>query len=221
VDRVFDAIVVLLLLAVAMVDPGFPTTIHMFGRNMPVTQLARGFSLAPIGLLIALYVLVFFPERLIRVFELLARPVSKTLEVKGSEMLRRFAEGLSVLRNPGHFFAVFFWTLLHWLVQPLAFWLGFKAFGIDVPWAATLFVQGVLVIAVAVPQAPGFVGVFESASVAALGAYGIDQTHALTWAAVFHLLSFIPITLAGAYCFARAGITVSEVGTAAQGSAPA
>ena len=35
-----------------------------------------------------------------------------------------------------------------------------------------------------------------------------------TWAMVFHLLSYIPITLFGAYYFARAGITMDEIGTA-------
>jgi uncharacterized protein (TIRG00374 family) len=214
VDRVFDAIVVLLLLAVAMVSSSFPLGVRIFDR--PISQLATGFAILPIALLVALYALVFFPEKLIRLFELLARRVSPALEARGGEMLRRFADGLSVLRNPVHFAAVFLWTLLHWLVQPLAFWLGFRAFGIEVPWAATLFVQGVIVIAVAAPSTPGFVGLFEGAAVASLAVYGIDKTVALTWAVVFHLFSAIPITVIGAYYFARAGLTMGEIGTASE-----
>jgi uncharacterized protein (TIRG00374 family) len=161
-----------------------------------------------------LYALVFFPDQLIRLFELVARRVSTTVERKGSEVLRKFAEGLSVLRNPKHFAAVFLWTLLHWLVQPLAFWLGFKAFGIDVPLIATLFVQGAIVLAVALPSTPGFVGLFEGGAVASLAVYGIDGTSALTWALVFHIASFIPITLMGAYYFVRAGLSMGEIGSA-------
>lgn len=212
VDRVFDAIVVLGLLAVAMLAPGFPAGETIGGQ--PVARLAIGFAVLPAALMIALYALVFLPETLIRVFETIARRVSPVLERKGADMLRRFADGLSVLRNPKHFVAVLFWTLLHWLLQPLAFWLGFQAFGIHVPLAATLFVQGVIVVFVALPSTPGFAGVFEGGAVASLAVYGVTGTAAMTWALVFHLFSYIPITLIGAYYSARAGLTMDAVGSA-------
>ena len=213
VDRVFDGIVVLLLLALSMLVKSFPTGVTINGHS--VGRLALGVAIPSVVLLLGLYALVFFPNQLIRIFEILARRVSKTVETKGSEMLRKFAVGLSVLKNPGHFIAVFLWTLLHWLVQPLAFWLGFRAFGIEVPLAATLFVQGIIVVGVALPSTPGFVGVFEGAAVVSLAVYGIDQTTAGTWALVFHLASYIPITIMGAYYFLRAGLSVGEIGTAA------
>jgi uncharacterized protein (TIRG00374 family) len=212
VDRVFDAVVVLLLLTIAMLSASFPHGVMILGH--PITTYIRGFALAPLAALIVSYALVFFPERLIGLFELVARRVHPVIEVKGRAMLKRFAEGLRVLRHPKHFIAVFFWTLAHWLLQPLAFWLGFRAFGIDVPWTATLFVQGVIVIAVSVPSSPGFIGVFETGAMASLAVYGIDQTTADTWAVVFHLISAIPITLFGAYYFARAGLTMDEIGGA-------
>jgi uncharacterized membrane protein YbhN (UPF0104 family) len=77
-----------------------------------------------------------------------------------------------------------------------------------------LFVQGIIVIAVSVPSSPGFIGVFETGAMAALAVYGIDQTTADTWAVVFQLISAIPITLFGAYYFARAGLTMDEIGGA-------
>jgi hypothetical protein len=212
VDRVFDAVVVLLLLAVAMLSASFPRGVVIFGH--PITAYIRGFAVVPLAALVVSYALVFFPDRLIRLFELVARRVHPVVEAKGRAMLQRFAEGLGVLRHPRHFIAVFCWTLAHWLLQPLAFWLGFRAFGIDVPWTATLFVQGVIVIAVSVPSTPGFIGVFERGAQAALGVYAIDGTAALTWAVVFHLISAIPITLFGAYYFARAGLTMDEIGSA-------
>jgi hypothetical protein len=212
VDRVFDAVVVLLLLAIAMVARDFPSGAMISGR--PIGQIATGFALLPLVLLVVLYTLVFFPGTLIRLFELLARRVSPTIEERGRDMLKRFAEGLSVLRTPGHFIAVFWWTLLHWLLQPLAFWLGFKALGIDVSWSATLFVQGLIVIGVSLPSAPGFFGLFESAAVISLGLYGIGESAAIAWALVFHVVTFIPITLMGAYYFAKLGLTMGEIGSA-------
>ncbi|HEY4131487.1 MAG TPA: lysylphosphatidylglycerol synthase transmembrane domain-containing protein [Gemmatimonadaceae bacterium] len=211
VDRVFDAIVVLLLLGVSMLSPGLPTTLSVAGKTLTLSQVVRYLGIVPLALLICLYALVFFPDRLIRLFESFARPVSRALETKGSQMLRRFADGLSVLRNPKHFVAVFLWTLAHWLLQPLAFWLALQAFGIHVPWEATLFVQGVIVAAVALIPSPGFFGVFEAAGAAGLAAYGVDGTLGTTWALVFHVATFIPITLIGAFYFARAGISMGDM----------
>ncbi|MGE5731346.1 MAG: lysylphosphatidylglycerol synthase transmembrane domain-containing protein [Gemmatimonas sp.] len=216
VDRVFDAVVVLLLLAIAMIAPGFPNGATISGR--PIAEVATGFAIIPLVLLVALYSLVFFPGTLIRLYELTARRVSPAVEVRGRDMLRRFADGLSVLRTPGHFIAVFWWTLLHWLLQPFAFWLGFRALGIDVSWSATLFVQGLIVIGVSLPSAPGFFGLFEGAAVIALGLYGISESAAITWALVFHVVSFIPITLIGGYYFAKLGLTIGEIGSAGRES---
>ena len=209
VDRVFDAVVVLLLLAVSVFAAGFPATTQIGGYSL--SHLAFGFAAVPLGMLVVLYALVFFPATLIRLFELMARRVSPAVEQRGGDMLRKFAEGLSVLRSPGHFIVVFWWTLLHWLLQPLAFWLGFRAFGIDVPWSAALFVQGVVVILVALPGAPGFFGQFEFGGKFALALYGIAESTASTWALVFHVASFIPITLLGAYYSAQLGLSMGEM----------
>lgn len=209
VDRVFDAVVVLLLLAISVLAAGFSATTQIGGYSL--SHLAFGFAVVPLVMLVALYALVFFPTTLIRLFELMARRVSPAVEKRGGDMLRRFAEGLSVLRSPGHFIVVFWWTLLHWLLQPLAFWLSFRAFGIVVPWSAALFVQGVIVILVALPGAPGFFGQFEFGATIGLALYGIAESTASTWALVFHVASFIPITLIGAYYSARLGLSMGEM----------
>jgi uncharacterized protein (TIRG00374 family) len=217
VDRVFDAIVVLLLLAVSMVAANFPPDQQIMGYS--IGHLAAGFAAAPAAALVLLYSLVFFPEKLIRIFEFVARRVSPAIEQRGSDMLRRFAGGLSVLRTPVHFAAVFWWTLLHWLLQPLAFWLGLLALGIHVSWVATLFVQGVIVVAVALPSAPGFFGLFELGAAVSLALFGVSQSDAATWAIVFHVAAFIPITLIGAYYSARLGLSVGQIESADSGRA--
>jgi glycosyltransferase 2 family protein len=214
VDRVFDAIVVLLLTAVAIVAPGSPAeSASLVGKAAIIMGVGAG------GLLGGLYGLVFFPETLIRIFESLARRVSPAVEARGAQILRSFAEGLSILRSPAHFIAVFWWTLLHWLLQPLAFWIAFKAVGISVPWSAALLVQGVIVFGVAVPSTPGYFGLFEAAGTASLGLYGVGATAATTWAIVFHIASFIPITVIGAYYFSRLGISFGDVGRAGRDAA--
>lgn len=204
VDRVFDAIVVLLLVLVALLDPSLPTGLSL-GASLTATAIVA------VAAMLALYAVVFFPDVLIRVFEAFARRVAPRFERRGRDMLRSFASGLSVLRDPVRFFVVFLWALAMWLVQPVAFWIGFKAVGIDVPFTAALVVQGIIVFAVAVPSTPGFFGLFEAAAKAGLVIYGVQESLALAWGLSFHVLSLIPIVVVGLYYLARSGVKLGDL----------
>jgi uncharacterized protein (TIRG00374 family) len=106
---------------------------------------------------------------------------------------------------------VFGWTLAHWLLNALGFWFAFKAVGITAPLSAALFLQAFIALGTAVPALPGFFGVFEYMSVQGLSVYGVGQQQAATWAIGYHLLSFVPITLIGAYYFARLGVKLRDL----------
>ena len=209
VDRIFDAVIVLLLMLVAMLAPDFPRDARFMGQT--VASWAGGGAIGVIGLLVVLYLIVLFPDRLITLFEAFSRRVAPRIEARGKDALHAFASGLSVLRNPARFASVLWWTLLHWLLNALAFWLGFKAVGLEASFAAALFLQGMTAIAVAVPSSPGFFGVFEFVAKAVLPVYGVDPTLAVSWAIGFHILSYIPITLIGAYYVVHLGLRLKEL----------
>lgn len=211
VDRLFDAAVVLGLMALAMLDPRFPQDSDA-GRM--VANWAGTGTLFLVVLAAMLYMLVFFPARVISLYELFARRVAPRIEARGRELLLAFAAGLGVLRSPRRFAAVLAWTTLHWLVNALAFWIGFRAVGIGAPFGAALFLQGLIAIGVAIPSSPGFFGVFEALARTGLTVYGVDKTLATSWAIGFHLLSFIPITLLGAWYFARLGLHLGDLAQA-------
>ena len=211
VDRLFDAVVVLGLMTLAMLDPRFPQNSDA-GRM--VANWAGTGTIFLAVLLGLLYLLVFFPARIIGLYELLARRVAPRFEARGRELLFAFAAGLGVLRSPRRFLAVLAWTTLHWLVNALAFWIGFRAVGISAPFGAALFLQGLIAIGVAIPSSPGFFGVFEALARTGLTVYGVDKTLATSWAIGFHLLSFIPITLFGAFYFTRLGLHLGDLAKA-------
>jgi uncharacterized protein (TIRG00374 family) len=170
-------------------------------------------------LVVALYLLVSFPSPLLRLFGSFAGRISPTVDERGRRMLETFVAGLSVLRSPGRFAAVFGWTLAHWILNAIGFWLAFRAVGITAPFSAALFLQAFIALGTAVPALPGFFGVFEYMSVQALAVYGVGQQQAATWAIGFHILSFIPITVIGAYYFTRLGIRMSELRSPAEAAA--
>lgn len=214
VDRVFDAVVILFMLFIAMLDPAFPTGTRI--ANQPVANWAGGGIIAVIALLAALYALVLFPARVLTLYELVVRRLAPKLEARGRDALLAFASGLSVLRAPRRFASVLGWTVLHWICNALAFWIGFKAVGIATPLSAAFFVQGIIAIGVAIPSAPGFFGVFEAIAKESLAVYGVGPDLAVAWAIGFHILSFIPITIMGAVYFARLGLKMGDLGSAAE-----
>ena len=217
VDRLFDAIVLVLLAAFAVLDPALSSSDTIVGR--PLSSFAAGAGSVVVVLLAGLYALVFFPTQLLRLFELFARRVSPAVEERGRRVLQTFINGLSVLRKPGRFAAVFGWTVAHWLVNAIGFWLSFKAVGIGAPFSAALFLQAFIALGTAVPALPGFFGVFEYMSVQGLGVYGVDQQQAATWAIGYHLFSFIPITLIGAWYFTRLGVRFRDLQPSADAAA--
>src|SRR5262249_47419338 len=116
VDRVFDALLVLLLMFAAVLAPGFPSAGGAIVRQTATLGVA-----AVVAVLVVLYGIVFFPAAIISLFELFARRVAPRFEERGRAILVSFASGLSVLRSPRRFIEVFWWALLHWLLNALAF----------------------------------------------------------------------------------------------------
>ena len=217
VDRLLDMIVMFGLMFLAMLDPAFPRGAEILNR--PVSSYAVVGLAAMTGLTAAMYAVVFFPSHVLSLYEMLARRIAPKLEAKGRAAVSSIIHGLSVLRQPSRFAAVFGWTLAHWLCNALAFWIGFRAFGIMVPFSAALFLQGLVAIGVAAPQMPGFFGVFEWFGQLGLGLYGVSSDTAVAWAITYHALSFIPITLIGAWYFVRAGLSIGELSGAERAAA--
>jgi uncharacterized membrane protein YbhN (UPF0104 family) len=119
--------------------------------------------------------------------------------------------GLGVLRRPGRFAALLFWSVLQWLVNAASFALCFRAFGLAVPPEGALLLQGALGFGVAIPSSPGYAGVFEKATQLSLGLYGVSATPALAYALTYHVATFIPITLLGLYSLRRVHLQLRDL----------
>jgi uncharacterized protein (TIRG00374 family) len=209
VDRIFDATVVLLLMAVATLDPSLPQG-KTFGGYSIAKIIGSGAALALVAI-VGLYLIVFFTEHAILVWEWIARRIAPRFEERGRRTLLAFASGLAVLRDPARFLSAMAWAIAMWLMNALAFWLGFKAVGIEVSFSAALMLQGLIAIGVAVPALPGFFGVFEYFARTGLGIYGIDPALATSWAISYHILTFLPITVIGIYYFVTLGLKLSDM----------
>ncbi len=216
VDRIFDGIVLLGLMFGAMLFPAFPAGARIAGMTVP--QFAAGGLTAVAALITVSFLAALMPARVLHI----VRVVTGRLVPRFTDRLVAFADqalgGLAVLRDTRRFLAVLWWAVLHWLVHALALWIGFQAVGLDAPFSAALFLQGVMGLAVALPSSPGFVGVLELAAVAGLRVYGVSDDVSLSWAIGYHVLSYIPITAIGLYYLARLGLNLRDIRGAADRS---
>lgn len=219
VDRLFDGVVVILLMLAGTLDPRFPADATILGVG--AGKIAASAAIFLGAVLVGLYAFVLFPDAMLGLAERAGNLFSTKFGARLRSLGGGFASGLGVLREPKLAAEVFAWTVLHWLTNAAAFWLGFKALGITAPFAAACFVQGIVAVGVAVPSSPGFFGVFEATAAAGLKLYGVPESVALSWGIGFHILSFIPITVMGAWYFTRLRLHVSDIaGTPAQEPTP-
>lgn len=214
-DRLFDALVVFGLMFGAMLAPGFPAGATIAGR--PATALIGTWGVAALLTVFAGAAMVAFRPDIVRTLATrVVRAVLPRWEPRVATFVEHATAGLAVLRSPSRFLRVVFWTVLHWLTNALAFWIGFKAVGIATPFSSALFLQGLVAIGVAIPSSPGFFGPFEAFAKTGLQIYGVPVTQAVTWAVGFHLLGFIPITALGAFYFSRLGLSLRELRASSQ-----
>jgi uncharacterized protein (TIRG00374 family) len=199
VERIFDGLTVVALLTLALFSPELPADVKVGGTS--VAQLARAAGvISLVGLLGAIAVVAapLTAERLIRRVLPHARFADKIID-----LIEGVRQGLVVLRSPGRLAGVVVWSLVLWLVNALAFYVGFSAFGIPVSYLGALVLQGLLVLGVSIPSTPGFFGPFEAVIVAVLALYGISGSLAFSYAISFHITTFIPITLLGLWSMIR------------------
>jgi glycosyltransferase 2 family protein len=209
VDRVFDGIVVLLLLVVAMLDPAFPHNATVLGR--PVGTFALIGTAALVVGLAGLFALVLYPHKFVAACRAIARRTIPRLEQPMAGFLERFSAGLTVLQDPRRFTIALLWTVAHWLVCAASYYLAYRAIGLEAPLTSTLLVQTIIVLAVALPQAPGFVGVFEKVAIVALAVYGVPRDLAAAWAIAYHVVTYIPVTALGLFYTIHMGLSFGDL----------
>lgn len=117
--------------------------------------------------------------------------------------------GLGAVGEPIRFLQAIGVTMLVWVGWLLAILATLRAFDLDVPLAGALFVETTLTLSMMLPQAPGFLGVFQVVLEDALGLFGAPRSEAEAVALVFWMVCFVPVTVLGVYDAWRIGLSPS------------
>jgi uncharacterized protein (TIRG00374 family) len=207
VERVFDSLAVVGLFAVVLAGPGVPVDMTIGGR--PAADFVRLIGILGIGALIVAATAGFFPAAAERVLRAIVP--WKGVADKLAGPLHSFAHGLAVLHEPRRIVMIVLGSVALWTVNAWSFGLAMQAFGLPGDLGSAIIIQTCVVFAVALPSTPGFIGVFEGGFTAAGLLLGLPQAAILATAATYHILTYIPITLLGAWSLTRTGLKLGEL----------
>jgi len=198
VERVLDALVAVALLSVALTRGGIDPALTLGDSGRPLSQVAVLVGTLGLVALAAAAMAAWQRTATLR----LARRILPSNRV--GDALYHFGErillGISALSDPRTAIPVVGWSLVIWLCNGAAFYAAFAAFGFDIPFSGALVLQGALLVGIALPSTPGYFGVFEtSISVALAALYQIPLEAGFAYGLMYHITTFIPITLMGAW----------------------
>lgn len=129
---------------------------------------------------------------------------------------RGFLHSLSGLADMRVLVPVFVYSALIWAVAAAGFMAVALALEIDAPLIALGFATTVIVaLAVSVPSAPGFIGVFWAGSELALGLFGVDKSMGFTFGFLSWIVQLIVIVGMGMWSMSRLKLSFGDVRSAA------
>lgn len=209
-DRLFDGFSVLVILVITFFTVKLPP-----GMEKVQQGLVTG-GYVTLGLYIAVIVfLVFLKRATIPTLKFVAAVLAPFPEKVASTiipLLGSFISGIRLTSKPKELIALVLTSALIWATATWPVDLLLKAFRIDLPFTASMFILVFLVFAVMVPASPGYIGTYHAACMYGLMAFNVPKELALSVAIVMHAINFFPVILLGFLFLWRDGISFSSLG---------
>lgn len=210
VERVID-----LCMIVGMLTVFVPLAAGLMGGALAVAAVFA----VPVLALATLYIVARRPAWLLALVRwgvgLLARLWDEASRLE--PLFHSFVDGLSALQDGRRLVMAAAFSALAWGCAGLSTWLIVLMF---LP-AATLtmgfFILVVTGLSIAVPSAPGSLGVWQAAGMSALAVFGVTGTLAFSIAVVHHFANYGLTSLFGALALAQEGETLGHLANSARG----
>jgi uncharacterized protein (TIRG00374 family) len=207
VERVFDGLVMLLFVFVALPFAPLPSDSIRF--------VVIAGSVLFLGALLVFFAVAAVPQRFMRFTEWLAgRFLPERLREPILGFAGRFLVGLAALRSGRGLVMIFLISVVIWLLETVKYWFVMHAFDFTVSFFALMLMNGVVNLATTLPSAPGYIGTFDGPGIAVLTLYGVDPAAATAYTLTLHAALWLPITLLGLYYMLRSELRWADIGRA-------
>lgn len=187
IDRLFDGLALCGLLAILVIAWGKQLNLNVF-----IWIVAVGFIFGLV--IIALYSINGY--RLERLFSML-----ETKNKIGKWLYKTYhhsLEGVRLLKSPKLICSCLTIQAFITLFDILACWLLFYAFGWkELSLFPAMIMLAYLAAAFSLPSTPGYIGVYQIASIFALSNFGIGESEAVAYGTIFQTITFILFVTVG------------------------
>ena len=211
IERVFD---ILGIIVIASLLFCFLPSDNQANSQAVMLQLKKWSAIMAffgICAIVILFLLSLYPKKTNAVFERLLFIFPHHLRDKLINLLNSFISGLQVLDHKAKLIWVGVLSIVIWLLNAASIYVLCYSFDIGLSFAGSCFVIVCIALAVALPQAPGFTGVFHIATQKSLDVFGVDLSSAQSFAILMWAVNFVPITVAGLLFLWREGISFVEI----------
>ncbi|MBU2055011.1 MAG: flippase-like domain-containing protein [Proteobacteria bacterium] len=188
VERLLDTITILII-----------AVFVLFFTPLPPWVVRSGFLLLllTLALFVLMFLLIVRRDSSLRVLGHLVGRLPARYADRIKRIISHFLEGFRIMADPVLLMSVAGLSIIIWLVDVLAIYLLFLAFDFQLPVAAAFVLMIILIIGIAIPAAPGFIGNWHYFCVLGLSIFGIPKTDALTFAIIYHFLSIGIVVVLG------------------------
>ena len=207
VERVFDGLVMLLFVFVALPFAPLPSD--------SIRLVVILGSAVFLGALLVFFAVAAVPARFMALAEWFANHfLPARFRVPILDFSQRFIVGLAALRSGRGLLMIFLISVVIWLLEAVKYWFVMHAFDFTVSFFALMLMNGVVNLATTLPSAPGYIGTFDGPGIAVLTLYGVDPAIAAAYTLTLHAALWLPITLLGIYYMVRIELGWDDIGRA-------
>lgn len=144
------------------------------------------------------------------IFAVIVSIAPKPVQLRFLELFDGFVTGLGNARDRKGLMQAGLLSVWMWMNGALAIWCLFQAFDMPLPFGAACFVAVAIALTVALPQAPGFIGVFHIAIEKTMVLWGQPVTSSKGYAIVFWAVSFLPVAVVGLLALWQEGMSLTS-----------
>lgn len=211
IDRLFDGFSVLVILVFTFFTVNLPPGMESLQQGL----ITGGYVTSAIYIAVIVF-LVFLKRSTVKTLNFIGivlKPFPKIVADKSVPLLTAFISGIQLPSKPTELLSIILSSAFIWFTATLPIDLVLKAFNIDLPLTASLFILVFLVFAVMVPASPGYVGTYHAACMYGLMAFAIPKEQALSVALVVHAIAFFPVIFLGLFFLWSEKISFSSIKT--------
>ena len=213
VERVFDGCFAMAFFVVALwIYPGDISISISWVPDFSIKKAIYTLSLIYAAALILLLLLKTFPSQVNKVLGIMLHYFPEGIKSKGNNLANSFISGLSVFNDCKHLFLSLIITGIVWILLPCFYYLGLLGFGIEKEFYLNFILMGFIIIAVMIPAAPGYIGIFHfSVQMTLQKFFNVSPSIALSYAWVMWVCGMAVNIIPGLFYYSKYNLQIAKI----------